>query len=213
MKKNNENQILTEEQAKAKKIVEFIRSIGEQGDKKQLAKLLNCKEEQIATRASEFEERNDIVAYMGDLTINSNKKWMPLYSKLMVITGSLNFQPDKTEGLENLQIVGGDLLIEMVDSTKGLKNLIAIGERITSYILEDASGLENLKYIGERAIFSELKDTTPLASCNKYEEINRKRDMRAKLEEEEINRKKELRDMLEEEVKDGKYDIHNFKNY
>jgi len=33
---------------------------------------------------------------------NSNKKWMPLYSKLMVITGSLNFQPDKTEIILNL---------------------------------------------------------------------------------------------------------------
>lgn len=182
-------ELLTEEQLKVKKIVNFLKEINESEDAKKLAEFLGCREDQVATSLQDFEERQDIIAYIGDFTIR-HEKFIKNYASLKFITGDFDFPLDDTIGLENICFIGGQIICPTVKNVQGFKNLRGIGDRAYFDFLEDARGLENLIYIQGVAYFDYLKDTEPLKNCNKYDAINHRLEMH-KIHAEETKRQLE----------------------
>lgn len=152
--------------------------------KQDLARIYNCKEEQVALLIEDL-KRNDIVVYQGDLNLGMlhelNDIAIPKYilgnldlslitssknlEKLTYVKGDLKlFNLVEASHLSNLEIVNGNLYLSNLQSSYGLKNLKVVARSAYFTKLKNASYLKKLTYIGETANFSELEDSTGLES-------------------------------------------------
>ncbi len=124
-------------------------------NKKDLAFIFHCKEENIGTKLSDF-ERNNIIYFYGDLeyydeTLTDN------FKNLKNIIGSALFSNlTSAEGLNNLQRIGGYASFENLTSAEGLNNLQRIGRYASFKNLTSAEGLNNLQRIEREALFVRL---------------------------------------------------------
>ena len=150
--------------------------------KKDLAKLYNCKEEQVALEIDDLKNK-DIVVYSGDLNLGNlhdlNDITIPKYvlgdldlslitsskglEKLNYVKGDLKlFNLEEASSLQKLEGVNGNLYLSNLKSSYGLNNLKYIEKGAHFTKLVDASYLKNLTYIGEMANFLELENSTGL---------------------------------------------------
>ena len=138
--------------------------------KKDLAIIFNCKEENIGTKLSDF-ENNQIIYFYGDLkydkeTVTSN------FKELRCIIGSAIFRSlISAKGLENLQSIGMHADFKKLVSAKGLEKLQSIGSDANFPSLTSAKGLEKLQSIGGSAIFSSLISAKGLNNLQSITEI------------------------------------------
>ena len=162
-----------------------IREIKEKrNQKKDYALIFDCKEENIGTSISDFDDENKkIVCYLGDLIYNGETV-PPSFRYLKYICGDADFNSLKSarglenlqtisknawfisltnaEGLEHLQTIGRDAYFDALESAEGLKNLQSIGENAWFDSLINAKGLENLQTIGWDAWFISLTNADGL---------------------------------------------------
>ena len=152
--------------------------------KKDYALIFDCKEENIGTSISDFDDENKkIVCYLGDLIYNGETV-PPSFRYLKYICGDADFNSLKSarglenlqtisknawfisltnaEGLEHLQTIGRDAYFDALESAEGLKNLQSIGENAWFDSLINAKGLENLQTIGWDAWFISLTNADGL---------------------------------------------------
>ena len=150
--------------------------------RKDLAKVYNCKEEQIALSIEELRNK-DINVYAGDLKLEKEKELIdiviPKYvlgdldlslitssnglEKLSYVKGDLKlFSLENAESLKKLEQVDGSLYLSKLESSYGLSNLKSIARGAHFLKLKDASYLTKLNYIGEIANFMELEDSKGL---------------------------------------------------
>ncbi len=155
-------------------------------NKKDLAFVFGCKEENIGTKLSDFES-NDIICFYGDLKFtgaNLTDNFRNLQyiigdayfnnlisarglEKLQNIGGDGNFRSlTNSEGLENLQNIDGDAEFYNLISAEGLGNLQSIGGSACFYKLSSAEGLERLQTIGVYAYFDSLTNAEGLKSLH-----------------------------------------------
>ena len=155
-------------------------------NKKDLAFVFGCKEENIGTKLSDFES-NDIICFYGDLKFtgaNLTDNFRNLQyiigdayfnnlisarglEKLQNIGGDGNFRSlTNSEGLENLQNIDGDAEFNNLISAEGLGNLQSIGGSACFYKLSSAEGLERLQTIGVYAYFDSLTNAEGLKSLH-----------------------------------------------
>ena len=124
-------------------------------NKKDLAFIFHCKEENIGTKLSDF-ERNNIICFYGDLeyvdeTLTDN------FKNLQCIIGKADFRSlTSAEGLNNLQSIGGYADFRSLTSAEGLNNLQSIGGYADFRSLTSAEGLNNLQSINGDAYFPNL---------------------------------------------------------
>lgn len=119
-------------------------------NKKDLAFVFNCKEENIGTKLSDF-ENNDIICFYGDLEYD-DKALTDNFRNLQCIIGNAYFYNlSSAIGLENLQSIGGDVYFTRLCSAIGLENLQSIGGFAGFINLSSAEGLENLQSVGGEA--------------------------------------------------------------
>ncbi len=136
-------------------------------EKRNLKIIFDCKEENIGTNISDFDNENKkIVCYVGDL--NYHGKTVPASFKyLKYISGVANFNLLKSAiGLESLQTIGESVYFYSLESAIGLESLQTIGGIAFFASLESAEGLENLRTV-------DGKDATELK-----EAINNRRNIR-----------------------------------
>ena len=130
-------------------------------NKKDLAFVFNCKEENIGTKLSDF-ENNDIICFYGDLEYD-DKALTDNFRNLQCIIGNAYFYNlSSAIGLENLQSIGGDVYFTRLCSAIGLENLQSIGGFAGFINLSSAEGLENLQSVGGEAFFSGLSNARGL---------------------------------------------------
>ena len=130
-------------------------------NKKDLAFVFNCKEENIGTKLSDF-ENNDIICFYGDLEYD-DKALTDNFRNLQCIIGNAYFYNlSSAIGLENLQSIGGDVYFTRLCSAIGLENLQSIGGFAGFINLSSAEGLENLQSVGGEAFFSGLSNAIGL---------------------------------------------------
>lgn len=124
-------------------------------NKKDLAFVFNCKEENIGTKLSDF-ANNNIICFYGDLkyekeTIPSN------FKELRYIIGYAVFTNlSSASCLENLQLINGEVYFGSLISAEGFENLQNIGGDASFPRLISAKGFENLQNIGGFANFPRL---------------------------------------------------------
>lgn len=136
-------------------------------EKRNLKIIFDCKEENIGTNISDFDNENKkIVCYVGDL--NYHGETVPASFKyLKYISGVANFNLLKSAiGLESLQTIGESVYFYSLESAIGLESLQTIGGIAFFASLESAEGLENLRTV-------DGKDATELK-----EAINNRRNIR-----------------------------------
>ncbi len=132
-------------------------------DKKDLAFVFNCKEENIGTKVSDF-ERNEIICFCGDLEYH-DETLTDIFKNLQFISGDVWFAKlTSAEGLESLQSIGGDAWFNKLTSAEGLERLQTIGGEARFRKLTSAEGLESLQSIGGDAWFDELTSVKGLES-------------------------------------------------
>ena len=150
--------------------------------KKDLAKVYNCKEEQIALDVDDLKNK-DVVVYAGNLNLEMvhdlNDINIPKYilgdldlslitsskglEKLTYVRGDLKlFNLKEATSLTRLEQVDGNLYLSNIKSSCGLSNLKIIGRGAHFTKIIDASYLKKLTYIGEMANFLELEDSKGL---------------------------------------------------
>ena len=142
-----------------------IEKIKKQRDiKKDLALIFKCKPCNIADKISDFYGDNEIIAFTGNLKVDSTS--VPKELKyLKYIAGWTDFSNlCDTDGLENLAYIGGSAMFSQTISARGLKNLRYIGGNCSFSLLRNANGLENLQRIYGSADFSNLIDARGLKS-------------------------------------------------
>ena len=124
-------------------------------NKKDLAFIFHCKEENIGTKLSDF-ERNNIIYFYGDLEY-VDETLTDDFKNLQCIIGSARF-PNLTsaEGLNNLQRIEREASFVRLTSARGLNNLQRIGGNAWFNNLTSAEGLDNLQRIGGYASFGNL---------------------------------------------------------
>ena len=125
--------------------------------KKDYAVIFDCKEENIGTELSDFDDENKkIICYIGDLEYEG--KTVPTsFRHLKGISGTAHFESlISAKGLENLQTVGRDLCLSSLTSAKGLENLQTVGGNLNLKSLTSAKGLENLQTVGMSAWLNSL---------------------------------------------------------
>ena len=131
--------------------------------KKDYALIFDCKEENIGTSISDFEDENKkIVYYVGNLEYKGET--VPAsFRYLKYICGNADFKSLKSAmGLENLQTIGEGAYFKSLESAIGLESLQTIGEGAYFKSLESAVGLESLQTIGGDACFGSLKSAEGL---------------------------------------------------
>ena len=131
--------------------------------KKDYALIFDCKEENIGTSISDFEDENKkIVYYVGNLEYKGET--VPASFKyLKYICGNADFKSLKSAiGLENLHTISGTAYFTSLKSAIGLESLQIIGEAACFGLLKSAEGLENLQTIGLSAHFNSLKSAVGL---------------------------------------------------
>ena len=113
-------------------------------NKKDLAFIFHCKEENIGTKLSDF-ERNNIIYFYGDLEY-VDETLTDDFKNLQCIIGSARF-PNLTsaEGLNNLQRIEREASFVRLTSARGLNNLQRIGGNAWFNNLTSAEGLDNLR--------------------------------------------------------------------
>lgn len=151
--------------------------------KQDIATLLNCKRENVATSISDFDD-NNIIVYYGNLEYHG-ERLLDTFKNLMVILGCASFDNIESaenlqsltyvkgylclpkvkysKGLENLQQVGGLECGSMIEAT-GFCNLISINGSAGLKKLRSAIGFENLKFIAGTADFRNLPSA--IGFCN-----------------------------------------------
>ena len=131
--------------------------------KKDLAFVFDCKEENIGTKLSDF-ENNNIICFYGDLkykgeTLTDN------FRSLQSIVGNADFKNlTSAEGLESLQSIGGNADFKNLTSARGLESLQSIGGSTRFTKLTSGEGLESLQSIGGDADFKNLTSARGLGS-------------------------------------------------
>ena len=131
--------------------------------KKDLAFVFDCKEENIGTKLSDF-ENNNIICFYGDLkykgeTLTDN------FRSLQSIVGNADFKNlTSAEGLESLQSIGGNADFKNLTSARGLESLQSIGGSTRFTKLTSGEGLESLQSIGGDADFKNLTSARGLES-------------------------------------------------
>ena len=124
-------------------------------NKKDLAFVFGCKEENIGTKLSDFES-NDIICFYGDLKF-TGANLTDNFRNLQYIIGDASFDNlTSAKGLENLQSIGRDASFWHLTSAEGLENLQSIGGSACFYKLSSAEGLERLQNISKNAYFNSL---------------------------------------------------------
>ena len=124
-------------------------------NKKDLAFVFGCKEENIGTKLSDFES-NDIICFYGDLKF-TGANLTDNFRNLQYIIGDASFDNlTSAKGLENLQSIGGSAWFYKLSSAEGLENLQNISKDAYFNILTSAKGLNNLQNIGGDASFWHL---------------------------------------------------------
>ena len=124
-------------------------------NKKDLAFVFSCKEENIGTKLSDFES-NDIICFYGDLKF-TGANLTDNFRNLQYIIGDAYFNNlISARGLEKLQNIGGDGNFRSLTNSEGLENLQNIDGDAVFLILTSAKGLENLQNISKNAYFNSL---------------------------------------------------------
>ena len=124
-------------------------------NKKDLAFVFGCKEENIGTKLSDFES-NDIICFYGDLKF-TGANLTDNFRNLQYIIGDAYFNNlISARGLEKLQNIGGDGNFRSLTNSEGLENLQNIDGDVVFLILTSAKGLENLQNISKNAYFNSL---------------------------------------------------------
>ena len=124
-------------------------------NKKDLAFVFGCKEENIGTKLSDFES-NDIICFYGDLKF-TGANLTDNFRNLQYIIGDAYFNNlISARGLEKLQNIGGDGNFRSLTNSEGLENLQNIDGDAVFLILTSAKGLENLQNISKNAYFNSL---------------------------------------------------------
>ena len=124
-------------------------------NKKDLAFVFGCKEENIGTKLSDFES-NDIICFYGDLKF-TGANLTDNFRSLQYIIGDAYFNNlISARGLEKLQNIGGDGNFRSLTNSEGLENLQNIDGDAVFLILTSANGLENLQNISKNAYFNSL---------------------------------------------------------
>lgn len=157
-------------------------------EKRNLKIIFDCKEENIGTNISDFDNENKkIVCYVGDL--NYHGETVPASFKyLKYISGVANFNLLKSAiGLESLQTIGESVYFYSLESARGLENLQTIGLDAYFKSLKSAIGLESLQTIGGIAFFASLESAEGLENLRTVdgkdatelkEAINNRRNIR-----------------------------------
>ena len=137
-------------------------------NKKDLAFIFHCKEENIGTKLSDF-ERNNIIYFYGDLEY-VDETLTDDFKNLQCIIGSARF-PNLTsaEGLNNLQRIEREASFVRLTSARGLNNLQRIGGNAWFNNLTSAEGLDNLQRIGGYASFGNLTSAEGLNNLQRIE--------------------------------------------
>ena len=124
-------------------------------NKKDLAFVFGCKEENIGTKLSDFES-NDIICFYGDLKF-TGANLTDNFRNLQYIIGDAYFNNlISARGLEKLQNIGGDGNFRSLTNSEGLENLQNIDGDAVFLILTSAKDLENLQNISKNAYFNSL---------------------------------------------------------
>ena len=132
-------------------------------NKKDLAFVFGCKEENIGTKLSDF-ENSEIICFYGDLRYDG-EILTDKFKKLQFISGDAWFEElTSAEGLERLQSIGGDSRFDELTSAKGLGSLQSIGGDAQFEELTSAKGLESLQSTGGDAWFNKLTSAESLES-------------------------------------------------
>ena len=132
-------------------------------NKKDLAFVFGCKEENIGTKLSDFES-NEIICFCGDLEYH-DETLTDIFKNLQFISGDVWFEKlTSAEGLESLQSIGGDVWFAKLTSAEGLESLQSIGGDAWFNKLTSAEGLERLQTIGGEASFRKLTSAEGLES-------------------------------------------------
>ena len=141
-----------------------IREIKEKrNQKKDYALIFDCKEENIGTSISDFDDENKkIVCYVGNLEYKGET--VPAsFRHLKYICGDADLKSLKSaDGLENLRKIVGNVNFSSLESALGLKNLQEIIGNAYFDSLESADGLENLRKIVGNVNFSSLESALGL---------------------------------------------------
>ena len=116
--------------------------------KKDLAKIFDCREDQIALEDTEITDETIIL--WGNLTSETARKWTHFPKNLMLIKGSADFTNSQIEDLGNLRIIGMDADFRN-SRIKTLKNLEEIGGSadFTNSKIEDLGNLRRIGWIAD----------------------------------------------------------------
>ena len=147
-----------------------IKKIRDKRDtKKDLALVFDCGEENIGTKASDF-DKNEIICFYGDLEYD-DKTLTDNFESLQCITGNAYFKNlISAKGLESLQNIGGDASFVSLISAEGLENLQNIGGYASFDSLISAESLGSLQSIGGTANFYSLSSSKGLESLQSIDE-------------------------------------------
>ena len=132
-------------------------------NKKDLAFIFDCKEENIGTKLSDFED-NEIILFYGDLKYYDETLTENFRSLQCIIGNAWLDNLTSAEGLESLQSIGGYAQFNSLTSAKGLESLQNIGKGFRFNSLTSAKGLESLQNIGGDARFDNLTSAKGLES-------------------------------------------------
>lgn len=126
-------------------------------NKKDLAFVFNCKEENIGTKLSDFES-NNIICFYGDLLKYEGETLTDRFINLKVIVGTAAFNKlTSAVGFENLKNINGDAIFPRLISAKGFENLQSIDGLANFSSLVSAEGFSSLQNISGGAAFPSLK--------------------------------------------------------
>ncbi len=138
--------------------------ISKRNVKKDGALVFGCKEDNVATKLSDFDS-HEIIVYMGNLCYEDDQTVPSTFKNLQTIVGDALFPfLPSAEGLENLQNIVGNAEFRSLSSAKSLKGLQSIRGFADFRSLRSAEGLESLQRIGTDAWFANLKSAKGLES-------------------------------------------------
>ncbi|GIW66640.1 MAG: hypothetical protein KatS3mg095_0538 [Candidatus Parcubacteria bacterium] len=131
--------------------------------KKDLARIFNCREDQIALTDTKITD--ETIVLWGNLTSETAQKWTHFPSNLIFVKGYADFQYSQIENLGKLRKIGDDAIFSN-SKIKTLSNLEEIGGYVdfTNSQVED---LGKLRRIGNGASFENSK----IKTLNNLEEI------------------------------------------
>lgn len=143
--------------------------INQRDKRKDLAKIFNCKEHQIAFNKDDIFKHDDIIFYWGDLNLDEFTSFKDKKIKLPeIIRGYLSLKNLKSaKGLELPREVG-DLYLNRLESAKGLKLPEIVRGHLSLVNLKSAEGLELPKEVGGTVFFEYLPNSEIEALRRKY---------------------------------------------